>query len=179
MLAKLINLIGRQANLAVSLLAVLVAANVLVQLYTHKTTALTAWKGGGFGMYTEPHAEDRSVWIQLVGADSTANIRLWPASKEFLNWRELAGVAGRAFLDDFQQKAERMRFYPRNSGADALVNRASRVRWPENLVGETVPKQGRVFAKSDIRVIVYENSYELAKQTVTRRVVFERKAGDK
>ena len=69
MFGKLFDWTGRNARMLIVGLAVVVAANVLFQAYTHKTTPLLAWKGGGFGMYTEPHAEDRSVWLRFNGTD--------------------------------------------------------------------------------------------------------------
>lgn len=179
MFSKMLNWVGVRAKAAVTLLALVVAANVILQMYTHKTTALTAWKGGGFGMYTEPHGEDRSVWLQVAGVDGIASIRLWPPTDAFQDWRDSAGVSGRTFLDGFQRRAARMRFFPRESGAQDLISRAARMRWPENQLGTVTPREGRLFAKTDIHLIVYENRFDIASKSVTRYAVFEYGGGEK
>jgi len=173
MFEKIYGWIGRNAFSLVTGLAFLVAANVLLQAYMHKTTALLAWKGGGFGMYTEPHVEDRSVWLTFNGRGETASVRLWPETKEFAAWQEKAGVKGVAFLSKLRAQADRLRYFPRDNNAQDLIGLAARVRWPEGLVGDVVPAEGKVFKRDDISVVVYENRYDVDAQNVTRETVFE------
>ena len=45
------------------LLPTLVFSIALIQLYNSKTTALSPWKGGGFGMYTNIHPFHRKIVI--------------------------------------------------------------------------------------------------------------------
>lgn len=158
-------------------LAVCVAANVLLQAYIHKTTPLLAWKGGGFGMYTEPHAEDRSVWLRFNGADGTADVRIWPETAAFIAWRDKGGLRGTAFLNGISYQAERFRYFPRAGQADALIGMAARLRWPENMVGDVKPAEGKVFKRADISIVVYENRYDVQAQEVTRTSVFDRTGG--
>ena len=68
--------IGKNAKVLATLLVVLVVVNVGLQFYTHKTTALTPWKGGGFGMYTEPHADNRTVWLEMRSGDPVSYTHL-------------------------------------------------------------------------------------------------------
>lgn len=174
MFGKLFDWTGSHARLLISLLALIVAGNVLFQAYTHKTTPLLAWKGGGFGMYTEPHKEDRSVWIMFTGANGKASVRLWPATAEFAAWQDKAGSRGTQFLNRIQGSSERFLYYPRVGQADELIGLAARVRWPENLVGDVAPAEGKVFKTSDISIFVYENRYDVQGQNVGRTAVFER-----
>lgn len=54
---------------------------VIVARHTYliSTTSLTRWKGGGFGMYTEPHPVLRSLWAK----DTLDKWRLiYPLKKE-------------------------------------------------------------------------------------------------
>jgi hypothetical protein len=173
MFEKLFDWTGRNAKILIAGLSILVAANVLIQAYTHKTTPLLAWKGGGFGMYTEPHAEDRSVWLTFRGAEETATVRLWPETPEFAAWQAKAGLRGTAFLSSIRYSAERVRYFPRSGQADELVSLAARVKWPENLVGELKPAEGKVFKRNDITLTVFENRYDVKAQKVIRTPVFE------
>nr|WP_323776592.1 hypothetical protein [Amylibacter sp.] len=173
MLRKSLDWIGLRANLFVTVLAVLVAVNVPFQVYLHKTTPLLAWKGGGFGMYTEPHAEDRAVWLHLEGKDGTAFVQLWPETPAFVEWREAARVSGGAYLAALTKNAERFRFYPRDVQAARLINQLSRVRWPEALIGQVTPESDSVFKPDRLTLEVYENRFDLESNTVTRESVFK------
>ena len=159
----------------VFVLALLVAGNVVFQAFTHKTSPLLAWKGGGFGMYTEPHAEDRSVWVVFEGAKGTASVRLWPETPEFTAWQAKAGLRGRAFLSGMRTAADQFRYYPRKTSADVIIGLAARVVWPEEMVGDVRPFEGKVFKRNDISLVVYENRYNVKTQTVVRTSVFQQK----
>lgn len=179
MLDKLIDWIGKQAFALVTILALVVAGNVLWQIYLHKTSPLLAWKGGGFGMYTEPHAEDRGVWLRLKGADNAeALVQLWPETAEYASWRDMAGVRGGAYLDGLTRSAERLLFYPRDSVSDPFITRLARVRWPDTLIEGVTPSDGNVFAPATISVEVYENRYNQTETKVTRSLVYRRTGGE-
>ena len=128
-------------------------------------------------MYTEPHAEDRSVWITVNGAEGSASVRVWPETPAFSAWRDKGSLRGTNFLNSISNTAERFRYYPRNGQADALIGLAARVVWPETMVGDVVPAEGKVFKREDISVVVYENRYDVAAQKVIRSAVFERNGG--
>ncbi len=177
MFEKMFIWTGQKAALLIAGLAVVVSANVLFQAYTHKTTPLLAWKGGGFGMYTEPHVEDRSVWIILKGAEGAANVRVWPETPEFSAWRDLASLRGTNFLNQITTSAENVRYYPRDNQADALINLAARVGWHDSVIGDVVPAEGKVFKRKDISVVVYENRYDVSGQRVIRSAIFELNGG--
>ncbi|MCO4823561.1 MAG: hypothetical protein KC451_01765 [Amylibacter sp.] len=178
MFKKLFDWVGGRARLLVIALALIVAGNVLLQAYTHKTTPLLAWKGGGFGMYTEPHAEDRSVWIRLNGAQGIASVRFWPETPEFAAWQAKGGLRGTAFLNGVLSASDRFRYYPRKKSADEIIGLATRVVWPDEMVGDVRPIEGKVFKRNDVTIVVYENRYDLKSQEVVRISVFEQKGGE-
>ncbi|WP_069299565.1 hypothetical protein [Neptunicoccus sediminis] len=179
MLDGLVDWIGKRAFGLVTILAFVVGGNVLWQIYLHKTTPLLAWKGGGFGMYTEPHAEDRGVWVRLRGAEGgEALVQLWPETAAFSTWRDMAGVRGGAYLAGLTRSAERLRFYPRDSVSDPLIARLARVRWPETLIQEVIPSDGTVFNPATISLEVYENRFNQTEATVSRNLVYKRSGGE-
>ena len=154
-----------------------ITLNVFFHIYTHQTTALTPWKGGGFGMYTEPHSDSRAVWVLLsgvdeAGAEKTAEVRLYPKSREFRAWQSSVSVAGSKVLERLYVSAEGMRFYPRASNAQNLLDRADRILWPTAVTGGVIPKDERSFAPEDIEIIVLENRFEIESGVINRNEIF-------
>ena len=69
------------------LLRVLVAGAfcvALLQITLSLSGGLTRWKGGGFGMYTEPHPSKRRVWLTLTTDDGIHPVMLFPIAKPLL-----------------------------------------------------------------------------------------------
>ena len=134
---KLFDVMGRHAMLGVWLLAGVAAGNVLLQVAMHRSTALTAWKGGGFGMYTEPHPDQRSIVLEID--NGAGQIVLWPETEAMRDWRLSLSPAGAQAVSSIQAQAGRLRFYPRKSNATALLDRAARFRWDAGLLGTVTP----------------------------------------
>lgn len=171
--------IGKNAKVLATLLVVLVVVNVSLQFYTHKTTALTPWKGGGFGMYTEPHADSRTVWLEMRSGDQLAQMRLYPENKIIADWQDGISLKGGQFLEGITNKAAELRFYPRTKEAEEIINLASRTAWLDDLTGGVQPEVGNAFLPSNMRIVVYENIQDMTAKTLSRRVVFETKMGEK
>lgn len=50
-----------------------------VQMYLTSTTDLTRWRGGGFGMYSDPHPnQGRNVWLTGSREGQDVAVRLFP-----------------------------------------------------------------------------------------------------
>ncbi len=50
-----------------------------IQLYFHVTSDLVSWRGGGFGMYSDPHTNSsRFLWITGINGDKLQGVRLSP-----------------------------------------------------------------------------------------------------
>lgn len=177
MIDGFINLIGRNAKLLATLLAVLIVANVCIQFYTHRTTALTAWKGGGFGMYIAPHADGRTVWLELQGANGVAQLRLYPENEGIRRWIDGVSLRGGVTLQKITNQAAGLRHYPRMKDANALIASAARIGWLDDLTGGITPKEGKVFKPADIRILVYENYQDMRVGTLNRRIIFTSSIG--
>ena len=177
MFGKVIDLIVRNGRMLSVLLIVVVAANALFQTYTHKTTALTAWKGGGFGMYTTPHVESRSVWLTFKREDGVVQLRVWPEAQGMTEWRDSLNLSQSGSLGRITSMAEGMSYFPRTSNADPLLELASRIRWREDLRGGMKPADGKTFEEVEISVQVYENEFDIRAGTLTRVQVYDRTGG--
>ena len=156
----------------------LITLNVGIQMYTHQTTALTPWKGGGFGMYTEPHSDSRYVWIRINGVDqngkeSFADVRLHPKAGFMIQWQNAVSRGGSRSLQNLSNKANSLRFFPNAANMEGLANFASRIRWPEEAIGDLQPKSGEAFDASDITVLVSEKYMDIQNREVNRRVIAE------
>ena len=172
MIGRLVDLIGARAGALVIALALLAAGNVALQMFTHKSTALTAWKGGGFGMYTEPHPDSRSVWLTFSTGVETSSLRLWPEAENMTDWRGEVSLKGRKSLGKVTAMAERLRFYPSKEAAHELLALVLRIRWKQELTGGLSPKEGKTFSSEDISLEIFENAYDIKSQRLNRLRVF-------
>jgi hypothetical protein len=173
----ILNLIGKQAKILSMALVVLVVANVVFQFYTHKTTALTPWKGGGFGMYTETHVDNRTVWLTLEGSNGIAEIRVYPENDGIRTWIEGVSLKGGKTLQSISNQAAALRYFPNKTAVTELVHSASAIGWLDMFTGGVIPKEGQTFKPSDIRVMVYETMQDMASQTFKRRIVYASEVG--
>ncbi len=169
--------IGKNAKLLATLLVIVVTANVGFQFYTHKNTALSPWKGGGFGMYTDPHADSRTVWLEMRSGGELAQIRLYPENAIIVNWQDGISLKGGQFLQNITDKAAKLRYYPTTKDADELITLASRIAWLDDLTGGVQPKVGNAFLPYDTRIVIFENAQDMYAKKVTRRIVFETQMG--
>ena len=156
----------------------LITLNVGIQIYTHQTTALTPWKGGGFGMYTEPHSDSRTVWIRIRGVDAngyeiSADVRLYPKTGLMRQWQNAVSRGGSQSLQRLTNTAEGLRFFPNDTNMGSLAEFASRIRWPEDAVGKLQPMNGNSFSARDITVLVAEKYVDIHNQQVGRRMIAE------
>lgn len=81
-----------EINLAVRVLMAVVTAIAVAQFASSLLTEQSRWKGGGFGMYTEPHPIKRKIWLVLETDAGTRPVPVWPAPR----WvqRQISGPQG-------------------------------------------------------------------------------------
>jgi len=98
----------RAAAYALPAVAVLVA---LLQLFLVSTSDLSRWKGGGFGMYADPHPNSaRQAWLEAESPDGTVALRLYPRDDR-LAWRAI-GSSARRVVRDLERIAREGRNFP-------------------------------------------------------------------
>jgi hypothetical protein len=65
-----------------SVIFAIVTFVALVQVVLATSTTLSRWKGGGFGMYSEPHPYDaRCLWVELRDPSGATYFRLSPLDR--------------------------------------------------------------------------------------------------
>ena len=160
----------------------LISINVGHQIYTHLTTPLTPWKGGGFGMYTEPHNHSRSVWVELHGVDANgeaafAEVRLYPKLPLMDEWQASVSRKGAQALQRLYTNTENMRFYPRDFQAEGAINAVDPITWPEDFVGDIKPMEGSTFDPDAIEIVVYEKHMDRLEAKIKQREIYRYKRG--
>ncbi|GMG85267.1 hypothetical protein LNKW23_44850 [Paralimibaculum aggregatum] len=122
---------NRQGAITHGVSALMLAAALIggAQYYQSHFDLLTPWKGGGYGMYTEPHPNYRSVWALGAGGEGAAAVRLFPRPAG-----DLAALAGGVIPRDRQiailRQAAYLRFFPRAAEAarlQALIGAPTRI----------------------------------------------------
>jgi hypothetical protein len=154
------------------LLVVVVLAVAAHQYFTSASGVLTAWKGGGFGMYTTPHGSAARAAFLVVDGNP---LRLAPADPAFVDWAKSVDPASAAYLDDLVDQAEAMQSFPRDAAADKLMRAAARVVWDKDLFG-TWTDVG-LQPVTSMSVVVIEVARRPSSGVIDSRVVFDRAGG--
>jgi hypothetical protein len=155
-----------------SLLAALVFGVALHQFITSRDGVLSPWKGGGFGMYTTPHATvERATFLTVDGK----SLRLSPPDPALTEWIDSADPVSARFLRNMVRAAGTMRNYPRAAQADQLMRQGARVVWEKELF-DSLTDVGRQPATA-MSVTVMEIARRPSAGVLETRVVFEH-AGD-
>ncbi len=111
---------------AVTALMLAVAGVAASQVALSRLGHLSYWKGGGFGMYTEPHPNYRTVWAAL---DETRALRLAPPAPADPAVLGPLSPAERARLAEARAMADDLRFYPRAGLAERIRARLAGLPW--------------------------------------------------
>ena len=121
-----------------------------IQTYLTSATDLTRWRGGGFGMYSDPHPnQGRNVWLMGTREGRLAAVRLFPADER---WDAAEEKALREAVADLKREAMEFRDFPSLPRLDAI----------QSVVGDLLEEHGdrpRVAAlvpDRDLRIEVIE-----------------------
>lgn len=138
------------------LLPVVVAG---LQIYFSQFSTLSPWKGGGFGMYTAQHPDDRGIFLEYQNDTAVIYRRIYP----FPNGKPDSSLAGLEFLYPFLPQ---LLVFPSSvdvSGPDWKTVRL----WAE--------RKGRKCATSQkIFFHITEPTWNLKNQTFTTKTLFRR-----
>lgn len=129
------------------------------QFFFSSFSTLSPWKGGGFGMYTSQHPDDRGILIEYKGDTSIYFSRIYP----FPHGKPDSSLAGLEFLfPDVPQ----LLVFP--TSADLSGIEWTRIRkWAEK-------KRGRRMENWKISLLVTEPIWNLNDQSFTTKIIFKR-----
>jgi hypothetical protein len=167
-LERVRQFVGRHAKVASALLGalvILVAAHQFIRSHDH---VLSAWKGGGFGMYTTPHPFAARATVLVIDGNP---LQLAPKNPSFEAWVRTVAPSSAAYLGRLHGLATRMRSYPDAAAANRLIALAARVTWDKSLF-DTLQDVGRQPAGS-IRVVILEIARRPSVGQITSRIVFQ------
>ena len=140
----------------------------LLQLYFVSAADLTRWRGGGFGMYSDPHPNlARRVWLVGQGQGRELAVRLWPLDERLKeaaeeNWRF------RESLERLQKVAGRARNFPSMRGTGTL-----RAQVDVFLKDGNNPTLPDYFPRTDLRRVVVELKISNDWSTIDRKFIAE------
>lgn len=156
-----------------TLLIVAVVGIASLQLYLHKTTVLTPWKGGGFGMYTTSHANFRTVWVKIKYEHADYYLRLWPQDERFPRFAGTAKKQSKESLEALIQHAFTFRFFPREAPAEKLLDHiddsAELMSVLLSAVADVTPPKSPI----EQSILVFQTEYQFEKKVIRNRELFE------
>lgn len=158
--------VGRYVDVGCAVLAALILAATLHQIYASKTGTLTPWKGGGFGMYTAPHGTARAVFVML----GDTPLRLAPETEALEAWIDTLDRDSAEFLNGLINAATALRNYPRDAPARQLLADVARVHWAAGLAG--AGGVDGLFKRDQLRLIVTELARKPVAGVMEQRVIF-------
>ena len=159
-------------RLLVYALMIVVGAVTLGQVVYSNQTTLTSWKGGGFGMYTDPHPNNRIVWLVVESADAARQIRLIPFSDRLFDERTRLDPAIEPVFREAELLANDMRTYPRDQLAGKLSHYLDALPWRVDDAGELSLIDGEPVAVKRYRIEVFEVRNHIGSGSVRARNIF-------
>ena len=142
----------------------------VIQLYLSNASDLSTWKGGGFGMYTDPHPRvSRFVWMEGVGRDSVVAIRLYPLD-ERLKSRFVRPTGIKNAIEKLRFVTRESRYFPAKANLNSI-----RASWSEFIeeYGED-PTIAALFPRSGLRLKVVEVSLSPDFHSLESRLISDR-----
>jgi hypothetical protein len=167
-LDRLRRLVAWRDQISSSILVALVLTVAVHQFFASASGVLSAWKGGGFGMYTTPHGVDSRATFLVIDGNA---LRLSPEDPAYTAWVAEGDAAVQAYMNRLQTAADRIRSYPKAEAADALMALAARVIWDGDLLGSWADIGPTPV--SDMAIVVVEIARRPSANLIETRVVFE------
>lgn len=158
--------------ISVRLLVLCAIIIAVVQITTALNGASSRWKGGGFGMYTEPHPNSRRVWLMVIDQSGrTHPLMLWPVSPELRinpapNMQESVAHAQAAI-----SAAYRLATSGNQREVAEIKRRAKHVQWKLNGEGALGTLGREDVDVSSFEVKFTEIRYEIENDLITSKVL--------
>ena len=133
------------------LLLVGVVAVAGLSLFRSQTSDLHRWKGGGFGMYTDPHPTSRMMWLEGEIEGERTAFRIYPTD-ERMQTACMRDTELRRDLYNLADLARDIRNYP--AGSD-LSNIKAQARYVLKQHGDA-PELGAIFPRTEVHFKVVE-----------------------
>lgn len=90
------------------------------QLYFYTYSDLSSWKGGGFGMYSEPHPNSsRSIWIEGYRDSTKTAFRLYPMDSR-VNLKKIKSNDVRKLIQQMSAVAKKAKNFPSNTNFEVI-----------------------------------------------------------
>lgn len=131
-------------------------AVALLHLVMMAQSSQTRWKGGGFGMYADPHPNSyRAVW--LVGEDAGGNEAAFSLEpfEDRVRYGEIEAVSRRRALGVLHEVAEEGKNFPELMDIDAIAFQLRQLR-ATPAGDEEVERLLRILPETDVRLRVME-----------------------
>ena len=167
---KLLERARHRAYLVMAVVAIATSA----QFVNSNTSPLSSWKGGGFGMYTDPHPSNRTVWLVLESAEGAHGFRLMPPAEGIAAQRERLDAEARQALDSAILLANDMLTYPRDELTREIAARLPRLSWRLTADGMVSLAEGAPLAVDAYRLQVFELRTSIQSASIGVENVYER-----
>ena len=149
----------RYTRASVGILALMVTI-ASIQVVMANNGLISRWKGGGFGMYTDPHPHaNRQVWLHIQHPDGTMSFaRLQPRSESSLS---------QFHIDDRSP-------FDAATKVDSLLRRAHRLRSrPNQVAAKQLASSCRTLGVNVHAIVISEVRYSLSDLTVKHVVIYD------
>lgn len=137
-------------------LLVLPLGVALFQVWFSNTSNLSRWKGGGFGMYTGMHPNNRSVWVKIEDGNGSHFLRVDAQPKDS---SEKNGLV-KSIHQILKPKMGRLKNFPGSLDAKFLNQSLDEVKQIAHL------KEGKV------QLLVSEMALDFKTKKVFNRILF-------
>jgi len=121
------------------------------------------WKCGGFGMYTEPHPNARSIWITAESPSKKARMRLSPTHDDLDAITSKFTLEQNRNYEIFKKHIQKFSTVPTNSKEQKIIKMAQ------------IIFQGEPFVKN-ARLSILEQSIEKKTNTWTSTFIYGNKS---
>lgn len=161
----------RGTSRAVQALVAVAICIAVVQFGLARFGSQSSWKGGGFGMYTEPHPQNRKVWAVLSSGGRDYPVLLWPVTEALRDPHRDLPAEVTAPLQAAVDAAYEVSTSARAGASAELARIAGEIDWTLGEHGAPVLAGGRDLPVDAVRVEVHELHYDIADRRIRTREI--------